>query len=87
MKVCNTDARRIRSLAILASEERREALEPLYTHLCAHCGQLLGVDTSSEIFRAPPYQCRGQVCDIEDQPPFLLLWHPRTFAEKTTRCF
>ena len=72
---------------MIASEERDEALEPLYSNVCACCGQLLGKDTGSEIHRAQPWQVRGVACDVRAQPAFLLLWHPQTLAVKIPACF
>ena len=55
----NIDAYRLRTLAILAEEERQEALEPLYSQICAGCGQLLGLDIGADIYYTKPWQVRG----------------------------
>ena len=85
--VTNTDAYRLRTLAILAEEERQEALEPLYSHICAGCGQLLGLDIGADIFYTKPWQVRGKECSVNSQPPFLLLWHPATYAREVPWVF
>jgi len=85
--VCNTDAYRIRTLAMLAAEERRNALRPLYSHLCAFCGRLLGEDVGSDVYFGEAHQVRYEVCHWSSQPPFLLLWSGSRLATQLPYLF
>jgi len=85
--VCNTDSYRIRTLSIISAQERREALEPLYSRLCAVCGRMLGADVGSDVYSGEPRQVRYHTCAADAQPPFLLLWSPMRLAQEVPTIF
>jgi hypothetical protein len=81
LEVCNTDAYRLRCLGVYAAEERRNSLQPLYSHVCSWCGQLLGENVGSDVFCGEAMQVRGSQCSSTAQPPFLLLWSGDLIAQ------
>ena len=63
-------------MSVYAKEERQDSLSPLYSHICAFCGRLLGEDVNSDIRKTVSKYMRDATCGVIAQRLFLLFWHP-----------